>query len=771
MSSVENSIITWLNSFEFVKPKITALQELSDGIVLFKILQEVSSQIWKDSGMNLTNPSNDLDRMKNVSCLFSGIQEFYRSKLLKDVLEDELDLENVCKHKNTNEIIKLCELTIGVVVQCDEKDEYINTIINLDEETQADLMKIIQKNLISNSQNNSSAGGDEESKSLNEHSLSDDNLNHSMSTINFETQFQLDKFRKQCQTLKMKLSDTEEENSRLKAQIAKLGIDLKEYQDKLDSERKRIKKDTSSNSRLDEVIEKLDTAERELHQKSYEWSTHLKKIQILEDKISDYRQQNSTDKEQYLDEIENLKSNLRKLEQVESINELYKRKLEETSDFKNKIRELEDQKESLISQIEDSEREIKMSKDYKNLYKNLQEELMEEREKSMKSMLEINDLKLKIEDKDSELKRLRSNLEFKDAQLRKKILEKQFKEESEDDSQIIESDLETLDKELGGAFDNDKASNEEIQKLKSENEKLKKQIRDSEDSMLKQLELDLQKKDSSLKLTQEDMERMKSRLNIFEKQNKELKEEIDKLKNNEYIHIELENEYKILKAENKSLKEKIQKLQAKAKGLEECRMELERLKKTHSDLEDEKKELKLEIKETRALLDKHKEENTHMKAKIIEKEGELKYSSLMKLELEALKNNTSQPVNPSFEHEKKVIEKENEVLRLQLTIKTMESDTKLLKEQYEKDKREMERNFQEERRNLLEEAERLSDDKQRVELDMKEQEQLMMSALASFYFDTLDKQNQEKQKEEKKGGKSSLLRNLRGNSYSLGGGF
>lgn len=718
--------------------------------------------------MNLINPSNDLDRMKNVNCVFSGIQEFYRSKLLKEISEDELDLESVCKHKNIDEIIKLCELAIGVVVQCDDKDEYINLILNLDEETQADLMKIIQKNLMNSSHNNSSAGGDEESKSLNDQSLSDDVLGQSMSSINFETQFQLDKFRKQNQTLKMKLGDTEEENSQLKAQIAKLTIELKDYQDSLDSERKKVKKDTSSNSKLDEVIEKLDIAERELQQKTYECSSNLKKIQLLEEKYTDLRQNSITEKNQFMDEIENLRSNLRKLEQIESINELYKRKLEETTDFKNKIRELEDQNEGLMSQIEDSEREIKMNKDYKNLYKNLQEELMEEREKSMKSIIEINDLKIKIEDKDSEIKRLKSNLEFKDNQLRKKILEKQFREESESDEiHAADSDLDTLDKELGNAFEGDNNSSEELQKLRSENEKLRKQIREMEDSVLKQLEVDLQKKDSSLKLSQEDMERIKARLGIFEKQNKELKEEIDRLKNNEYVHIELENEFKILKAENKSIKEKMVKLQQKVKGLEESKMELERLKKTHSDLEDEKKELKLEIKETRALLDKHKEENINIKAKLIEKEGEIKYSNLMKLELEALKtNNTSQPesVN-SFEHEKKLIEKDNEILRLKLSIKSMEN----IEDMFDKKKREMEREFQEERRNLLEEAERLNDEKHRTEMDMKEQEQLMMSALASFYFDTLDKQHLSKRDDKKGVARGSLLSGLRANSYSLGG--
>jgi len=55
----------------------------------------------------------------------------------------------------------------------------------------------------------------------------------------------------------------------------------------------------------------------------------------------------------------------------------------------------------------------------------------------------------------------------------------------------------------------------------------------------------------------------------LKEQNKELKTEIDKLRNNEYELIELQNEYKILKNEKRLNKEKISKLQGKVKALEE----------------------------------------------------------------------------------------------------------------------------------------------------------------------------------------------------------
>jgi len=56
---------------------------------------------------------------------------------------------------------------------------------------------------------------------------------------------------------------------------------------------------------------------------------------------------------------------------------------------------------------------------------------------------------------------------------------------------------------------------------------------------------------------------------------------------------------------------------------------------------------------------------------------------------------------------------------------------------------------------------------------MREQEKLMMSAMATFYFETLDKQHAQKQREQKQGksgiGQTSFLNALRTTNYGLGG--
>jgi CII-binding regulator of phage lambda lysogenization HflD len=81
----------------------------------------------------------------------------------------------------------------------------------------------------------------------------------------------------------------------------------------------------------------------------------------------------------------------------------------------------------------------------------------------------------------------------------------------------------------------------------------------------------------------------------------------------------------------------------------------------------------------------------------------------------------------------------------------------------------MERNFNDERGSLHDELYQANLEKDQIDQSMKEQEKLMMSAMASFYFDTLSKQ--EAKKQEEKRSEMSFLKRLRNSSYPLSSGY
>ena len=492
-----------------------------------------------------------------------------------------------------------------------------------------------------NSQNNSSMDKDEDGSFMNQ-SLSEDNLSASL-TVSLETQIQLDKMKKQINSLKMKIGETEEENGQLRAEVDRLNLENKDLQEDLELEqKKKVKSEISSPGKYEEVLDKLQQVERELETKTFEYDSATKNIQVLESKINEMRGNFTDQKETLVEELEEFKSKCRRLEQVEATNNLYKKKLEELSELKNNYRELEDQNENLISQIEgkvnifnrdflDNETEIKMCKNYKEMYSTLQAELGQERENTMKLTVDNNDLRMQLGDITNDKKRLEKDLEYKENRIKKMLIEHQYRSSEYESANSYDlkanaegSDLDTLDKEIGGELHNISIEkNEDYKKLKQENELLKQQIRDQENSLLQKLENDIQKKENSLKLTQEDTQRLSQRCSIFEKQNQELKTEIDKLKNEHFGYLELQNEYKLMKGEKKANKEKIKKLQEKVKELGEANAELESLKKTHEDLKQEKEKLKSEVEEIRALSDKHKEENFKSREQILLLENEV----------------------------------------------------------------------------------------------------------------------------------------------------
>jgi len=78
-----------------LKIGIFNLNELSDGVVWFKILHEINPIIWREEDMDLEDPDTIEVKIKNVGHLFKGMQEFYKAKLNIELNEDEFDIEAI----------------------------------------------------------------------------------------------------------------------------------------------------------------------------------------------------------------------------------------------------------------------------------------------------------------------------------------------------------------------------------------------------------------------------------------------------------------------------------------------------------------------------------------------------------------------------------------------------------------------------------------------------------------------------------------------------
>jgi chromosome segregation ATPase len=81
--------------------------------------------------------------------LVSGLELFYREKLeaIINHQTSNYEFDLLVKNRDFNQLIDIIELIMGMVVNCEEKANYIEKILDLDEKTQDDLKKLIERSL------------------------------------------------------------------------------------------------------------------------------------------------------------------------------------------------------------------------------------------------------------------------------------------------------------------------------------------------------------------------------------------------------------------------------------------------------------------------------------------------------------------------------------------------------------------------------------------------------------------------------------------------
>ncbi|PVU94654.1 hypothetical protein BB561_002376 [Smittium simulii] len=147
-SNHEASLIAWINTFPNLPNKISNLAELSDGVVLFEICENIDKS-WFQLGRS-TNIAAESWAFKynNLKKLFRMLTAYceevlqYRFNLISSP-----DLNLIAKNEDVSEIIKICCIILTVAVNCEQKNEYIKRIMTLSENHQGALMISIESTM------------------------------------------------------------------------------------------------------------------------------------------------------------------------------------------------------------------------------------------------------------------------------------------------------------------------------------------------------------------------------------------------------------------------------------------------------------------------------------------------------------------------------------------------------------------------------------------------------------------------------------------------
>lgn len=82
-------------------------------------------------------------KTNNIKNLVNNLDRFYQVDLGIHYGVD-IDANAIGRDSNPEEIMKLVNLILGVLVECEHKEEYIGNIMCLDEQTQHELMVILE---------------------------------------------------------------------------------------------------------------------------------------------------------------------------------------------------------------------------------------------------------------------------------------------------------------------------------------------------------------------------------------------------------------------------------------------------------------------------------------------------------------------------------------------------------------------------------------------------------------------------------------------------
>lgn len=72
---------------------------------------------------------------KNFKSLVQGLEQFYSQRLDSNISVQHINIDLMIQKKDFAILIDLVELVMGVIVNCEDKEEYIQRIISLDEKT------------------------------------------------------------------------------------------------------------------------------------------------------------------------------------------------------------------------------------------------------------------------------------------------------------------------------------------------------------------------------------------------------------------------------------------------------------------------------------------------------------------------------------------------------------------------------------------------------------------------------------------------------------
>mmetsp|Transcript_46092 Transcript_46092/g.55886 ORF Transcript_46092/g.55886 Transcript_46092/m.55886 type:complete len:653 (+) Transcript_46092:226-2184(+) len=144
------AILEYVSSFPNLSgPPPTELSELGDGVALFEMLAEIAPSHFDPTTIARHLGDNWALKSSNIRKLLRNLETYYHEVLYKDAdFEPCVDaIPDISRHNSPLAIVALFELIVGAAVICEHKEEFVQRMLVMSEQSQANMKEIVERSL------------------------------------------------------------------------------------------------------------------------------------------------------------------------------------------------------------------------------------------------------------------------------------------------------------------------------------------------------------------------------------------------------------------------------------------------------------------------------------------------------------------------------------------------------------------------------------------------------------------------------------------------
>uniref|UniRef100_A0A673KZB3 Protein Hook homolog 3-like n=1 Tax=Sinocyclocheilus rhinocerous TaxID=307959 RepID=A0A673KZB3_9TELE len=368
------SLLTWIQTFAVEAP-CSAVDEMTSGVAMAQVLQKMYVKHY-------------YEWISNLKKILKGILDYNHEVLGQQINDFTLpDISLIAEHSDTAELGRMLQLILGCAVNCEQKQEYIQTIMMMEESVQHVVMTAIQE--LMSKESPVSSGSDSFVDLDRQLKKTVEDLNDALATK--------EEIAQRCHELDMQVAALQEEKSSLLAENQVLMERLNQSDSIEDLNSPAGRRHLQLQTQLEQLQE--ETFRLEAAKDDYRI-----RCEELEKELMEVRGQNE-DAEHSSDKVSKLEAQV----------EVYKKKLEDLGDLRRQVKLLEEKNTSYMQNTVTLEEDLRKAnaargqlETYKRQVVELQNKLSEESKKADKMEFEYKRVKEKVDSLQKEKDRLRT---------------------------------------------------------------------------------------------------------------------------------------------------------------------------------------------------------------------------------------------------------------------------------------------------------------------------------------------------------------------------